>query len=153
MTEQTKEQEWKEEARKAYQDQQSQDNEGGCREPIGFVQGYLAAKKSGFEEIKNLNQEIVDLRIILKACSNEEKDQEIKTLKEQLAEAESVLGYYGNSENYYLEYRGDHLCRNVICKEDISSIDEIRDPYSGRIAIKYCGGNILTHSLPQQAVL
>ena len=51
-----------------------------------------------------------------------------------------MLGYYGNSESYYVEYRGDLLCRNVICKEDMSSIDEIRDPYSGRIAIKYCGG-------------
>ena len=52
------EQVWKEEARKAYRDQQSQDNEGGCREPIGFVQGYLAAKKSDFEEIKTLKEEL-----------------------------------------------------------------------------------------------
>ena len=54
------EQLWKEEARKAYQDQQSQDNEGGCREPIGFVQGYLAAKKSDFEEIKTLKEQLTE---------------------------------------------------------------------------------------------
>lgn len=52
------EQAWKEEARKAYQDQQSQDNEGGCREPIAFVQGYLAAKKSDFEQIKTLKEQL-----------------------------------------------------------------------------------------------
>jgi len=67
------EQAWKEEARKAYRDQQSQDNEGGCREPIGFVQGYLAAKKSGFEEIKPLKEQLNDvtqlLRRIKSACS------------------------------------------------------------------------------------
>ena len=67
------EQLWKEEARKAYQDQQTQDNEGGCREPIGFVQGYLAAKKSDFEEIK--------------------------TLKEQLAEAVGLLRYVQQPKN------------------------------------------------------
>lgn len=54
MTEPTKEQVWKEEARKAYQEQQSQDNEGGCREPIGFVQGYISAKKSDLKEIESL---------------------------------------------------------------------------------------------------
>ena len=52
------EQVWKEEARKAYRDQQSQDNDGGCREPIGFVQGYLDAKKSDFEEIKTLKEQL-----------------------------------------------------------------------------------------------
>lgn len=54
------EQLWKEEARKAYQDQQSQDNEGGCREPIGFVQGYLAAKMSDFEETKTLKEQLAE---------------------------------------------------------------------------------------------
>lgn len=61
------EQLWKEEARKAYQDQQSQDNEGGCREPIGFVQGYLVAKKSDFEEIKTLKEQLANGLKILKA--------------------------------------------------------------------------------------
>lgn len=60
MTEPTKEQLWKEEARKAYQDQQSQDSEGGCRESIGFVQGYLAAKKSRFEETKTLKEHLIE---------------------------------------------------------------------------------------------
>lgn len=64
----TKEQAWKEEARKAYQDQQSQDNEGGCREPIGFVQGYLAAKKSDFEEIKTIKEQLAEAVDVIEKC-------------------------------------------------------------------------------------
>ena len=104
------EQVWKEEARKAYQDQQSQDNEGGCREPFGFVQGYLAAKKSDLEEIERLKRNPSDFMLKCGECGNvvvwyeqytyqvviAEKEQEIKTLKEQLAEFVKLakLGVY-----------------------------------------------------------
>lgn len=113
---------WKEEFEEYYFEKINKPSKYVTKEDIAegsyqykdMLLSYFAAKKSDFEEIKNL--------------------------KEQLAEAESVLGYYGNSESYYIEYRGDHLCRNVICKDDISSIEKIRDPHNGRIAIKYCGG-------------
>lgn len=85
------EQLWKEEARKAYQDQQSQDNEGGCRESIGFVQGYLTAKKSDFEEIELLKWQKEEYK---KAIS--EFIEAVKTLKEQLAEAESIIEFYSD---------------------------------------------------------
>lgn len=39
----------KEKARQAYRDQQTQDNEGGCGEPIGFVTGYI----QGYEDCKS----------------------------------------------------------------------------------------------------
>lgn len=95
------EQAWKEEARKAYQDQQSQDNEGGCRESIGFVQGYIAAKKSDFEKISNGRKlsykyygESEQLKIDRKLLY-----QEIKTLKEQFAEAIELLRYVQQPKN------------------------------------------------------
>ena len=87
MTEPTKEQVWKEEARKAYQDQQSQDNEGGCREPIGFVQGYLAAKKSDFEELQKTREQLVEHRIALKNLLFYETDN-------SHTEAENLLEKY-----------------------------------------------------------
>lgn len=113
MIEPTKEQTWKEEARKAYQDQQSQDNEGGCREPIGFVQGYLAAKKSDFQliielkverdqfklegserfkEIESLKKELTYYKSKgLVFYDRDKLNEEIKTLKEQLAKAEQRI--------------------------------------------------------------
>ena len=105
MTEPTKEQAWKEEARKAYQDQQSQDNEGGCREPVGFVQGYIAAKKSDFEEIERLKRNPSDFMLKCGECGNvvvwyeqytyqvviAGKDKEIKSLKEQLNDVTQLL--------------------------------------------------------------
>ena len=42
-------QEIKEAARQAYKDQQTQDNEGGCGEPVGFVTGYI----QGYEDCKS----------------------------------------------------------------------------------------------------
>lgn len=86
MTEPTKEQVWKKEARKAYQDQQSQDNEGGCRESIGFVQGYIAAKKSDFEEIELLKWQKEEYK---KSIS--EFIGAVRTLKEQLAVAFQLI--------------------------------------------------------------
>lgn len=68
MVEVRKEQAWKEEARKAYQDQQSQDNEGGCREPIGFVQGYIAAKISDSQEIKTLKEQLAEAVDVIEKC-------------------------------------------------------------------------------------
>jgi len=84
MSEPTKEQLWKEEARKAYQDQQSQDNEGGCREPIGFVQGYLAAKKSDFEEIKTLKERLAEAVQLLRRIKNACSPSDIITCEQEL---------------------------------------------------------------------
>lgn len=94
MNEPTKEQAWKEEARKAYQDQQFQDNEGGCREPIGFVQGYLAAKKSDFEKIAEL-EKLSEMQ----ARDAFSRHKEIKTLKEQFAKAIELLRYVQQPKN------------------------------------------------------
>lgn len=102
MNEPTKEQPWKEEARKAYQDQQSQDNEGGCREPIGFVQGYLAAKKSDFEKIAEL-EKLSDMQ----ARDAFSRYDEIKTLKEQLAKTIKLAGH---SFDCHVFTNGKHEC-------------------------------------------
>lgn len=107
------EQAWKEEARKAYQDQQSQDNEGGCREPVGFVQGYLAAKKSDFEEIESWKDQ---------ANFYEEDrnglNQEIKTLKEQLESANAVIYHvvYSTEDSQGLAY--GYLEENSLLKQN-----------------------------------
>jgi hypothetical protein len=41
----------KEQARQAYRDQQSQDSEGGCGEPVGFICGYLDGYRKALEEM------------------------------------------------------------------------------------------------------
>lgn len=101
MVEVTKEQVWKEEARKAYQDQQSQDNEGGCREPIGFVQGYLAAKKSDFEEIQKARDDIEFWKneYVSHSESMCKCQQELQKTRERLEIAEKVIEIYSNPES------------------------------------------------------
>lgn len=91
------EQLWKEEARKAYQDQQSQDNEGGCREPIGFVQGYLAAKKSDLEEIESLKAQL------------KESVENISNLLYcyDLAPDSSVIFYKNKAKDFLEKHKGD----------------------------------------------
>ena len=57
---------WKESARQAYRDQQLQDNEGGCGEPVGFVTGFIEACKQRQSEIERLEKELQKAREILK---------------------------------------------------------------------------------------
>jgi len=57
---------WKESARQAYRDQQLQDNEGGCGEPVGFVTGFIEACKQRQSEIEKLEKELQNTREILK---------------------------------------------------------------------------------------
>jgi hypothetical protein len=46
-------------ARQAYKDQQLQDTEGGCGEPIGFVAGYLAGyRAAGVDDLLEENQKL-----------------------------------------------------------------------------------------------
>lgn len=114
------EQVWKEEARKAYQDQQSQDNEGGCREPIGFVQGYLAAKKSDFEEISN------ERKLSYKYYGESEQLKiEKKQLEQELQKTREHLGKAIKSAEFFMSHadckRDSWACKCSFCRDTESS--------------------------------
>lgn len=57
-----KAQEWREEAMQAYIERQSQDTKGGCGEPVGFIAGYLEARKKAQRESDKLRAEIERLK-------------------------------------------------------------------------------------------
>lgn len=103
MTEPTKEQieKWTIEAEKHFPRPFWGGRDGDMDEWHGKIEGYIAAKKSDFEEIQTLNLRITNQAINrinahTKIVDNYElllskKDQEIKTLKEQLVKAEKVI--------------------------------------------------------------
>jgi len=51
----------KDRARQAYLDQQTQDSEGGCGQPIGFIYGFIAGEESAQSRIKTLESALVDM--------------------------------------------------------------------------------------------
>lgn len=48
----------KDKARQAYRDQQTQDNEGGCGEPVGFIAGYLEGYRAAEAELQKLQEDV-----------------------------------------------------------------------------------------------
>ncbi len=56
----------KDRARQAYLDQQTQDSEGGCGQPIGFIYGFIAGEESAQSRIKTLESALVDMAKIQK---------------------------------------------------------------------------------------
>lgn len=116
---------WKESARQVYRDQQLQDNEGGCGEPVGFVTGFIEACKQRQSEIEKLEKELQNTREILKKnpsdfmlkcgeCGNvvvwyeqctyiEEiasLKKELQATREQLEEAEKVIDFYATFSHW-----------------------------------------------------
>jgi hypothetical protein len=64
---------FKEEARQAYRDQQSQDNEGGCGDSIGFIYGYVEACKRykiAMDDIKKELDQTKELIALVKELIN-----------------------------------------------------------------------------------
>jgi hypothetical protein len=51
----------KDRARRAYLDQQTQDSEGGCGQPIGFIYGFIAGEESAQSRINELESDLVDM--------------------------------------------------------------------------------------------
>lgn len=67
-------QKYKEEARKSYQDQQSQDNEGGVGDSIAYIQGYIDACKKYAPKENNDDNEYVGCGYV----KSDFKDIEVK---------------------------------------------------------------------------
>jgi hypothetical protein len=61
----------KDRARQAYLDQQTQDSEGGCGQPIGFIYGFIAGEESAQPRIKSLEFALVDMAKALKASKSQ----------------------------------------------------------------------------------
>ncbi|MFO0451276.1 MAG: hypothetical protein ACK52I_21915 [Pseudomonadota bacterium] len=60
----------KDRARQAYLDQQTQDSEGGCGQPIGFIYGFIAGEESAQSRIKTLESALVDMAKALEYMDN-----------------------------------------------------------------------------------
>lgn len=65
-------------ARQAYRDQQSQDTEGGCGEPIGFIAGYL----DGFKAAQNMKDKEIESWVSANKGQAKTINQLILALKE-----------------------------------------------------------------------
>lgn len=94
----------KEKARQAYRDQQTQDNEGGCGEPIGFVTGYV----QGYEDCKSetslvddLTNKILHLEQINKdlKSKNDILEYDIKKLQKEIVVAININSESLNIQN------------------------------------------------------
>jgi hypothetical protein len=90
----------KDRARQAYLDQQTQDSEGGCGQPIGFIYGFIAGEESAQSRIKTLESALVDMakalesiRMECSACETLPRLAKIADClaKESLAEYQELL--------------------------------------------------------------
>ena len=104
MTEPTKEQikNWTSEAEKHFPRPFWGGRDGDMDEWHGKIEGYLAAKKSDFEEIESLKRvyNLIADSNTEKIFKIEDMESEIKTLKEQLAKAEEVLKMCNDGEMF-----------------------------------------------------
>ena len=104
----------KDEARRAYSDQRSQDTEGGCQEPVGFVTGYLACARSRQSEIDELKKENLLMRECLGKISTQVLNQE-ETNKHDISVEYSELD---QKEGYECLIKDARQCLAKINKEN-----------------------------------
>lgn len=85
-----KENEWKAEARKAWNDSRSQDNEGGV-DSVGFIYGYIYACRARQSEIDEASKEKKTYIELLDYLSSRNLVVENKKLKAELEKARELI--------------------------------------------------------------